>query len=204
MRPRGAPPGRTRRWWCTATPRRTASGTPAGRATSWAWSSARSRSIRSRTSPTPRTRTTSGCSPLADPYDYAGHDIIDASGLFADRLHATSCALPTVGITAYGGLGDDLHHRQPGRRPPRRRLGRRRDPRPARRRPHLRRLRHQRRHLDSRTRDRRRRPLARRRASPAPATSTTARRSSPTRRSCVTTSSTPGATCIWGEGDRHA
>ncbi len=42
---------------------------------------------------------------LANPYDYSGNDIIDASGLFADVLPAN---LPTVGFTAYGGLGDDL------------------------------------------------------------------------------------------------
>jgi hypothetical protein len=42
---------------------------------------------------------------LADPYDHAGNDIIDASGLFA---HVAPGALPTVGFTAFGGLGDDL------------------------------------------------------------------------------------------------
>ena len=42
---------------------------------------------------------------LADPYDFAGNDIIDASGLFANRAANN---LPTVGFTAYGGLGDDL------------------------------------------------------------------------------------------------
>lgn len=42
---------------------------------------------------------------LANPYDFAGNDIIDASGLFA---HLAATNLPTVGFTAYGGLGDDL------------------------------------------------------------------------------------------------
>jgi Ca2+-binding RTX toxin-like protein len=42
---------------------------------------------------------------LANPYDLAGNDIIDASGLFA---HLDAGQLPTVGFTAYGGLGDDL------------------------------------------------------------------------------------------------
>ncbi|GAB3043216.1 hypothetical protein GCM10027052_26710 [Parafrigoribacterium mesophilum] len=42
---------------------------------------------------------------LAHPYDHAGNDIIDASGLFA---HRAANDLPTVGFTAYGGLGDDL------------------------------------------------------------------------------------------------
>ncbi|HEY9356795.1 MAG TPA: Calx-beta domain-containing protein, partial [Arthrobacter sp.] len=42
---------------------------------------------------------------LANPYDYAGNDIIDAAGLFA---HLTAAQLPTVGYVAFGGLGDDL------------------------------------------------------------------------------------------------
>ncbi|MDQ0612685.1 hypothetical protein QF046_000326 [Microbacterium sp. W4I4] len=42
---------------------------------------------------------------LANPYDFSGDDIIDASGLFAELAPAN---LPSVGITAYGGLGDDL------------------------------------------------------------------------------------------------
>ncbi|MEO6494544.1 MAG: hypothetical protein ABIP99_17070 [Ilumatobacteraceae bacterium] len=42
---------------------------------------------------------------LANPYLYAGNDIIDASGLFKNRAANN---LPTVGFTAYGGLGDDL------------------------------------------------------------------------------------------------
>ena len=49
----------------------------------------RSRSTRSRTSRTPRTRTTSGCFPLANPYDYAGNDVIDAQRAVRRRhLHA--------------------------------------------------------------------------------------------------------------------
>ncbi|HEX6131212.1 MAG TPA: hypothetical protein VF044_05745 [Actinomycetota bacterium] len=43
--------------------------------------------------------------PVADPFDLAGNDIIDASNLFADVAHGD---LPTVGFTAYGGAGDDL------------------------------------------------------------------------------------------------
>ena len=47
--------------------------------------------------------------PLANPFDFAGHDIIDASNLFADvGCTAAICTLPTVGFTAYGGSGNDL------------------------------------------------------------------------------------------------
>ena len=47
--------------------------------------------------------------PLANPYDYAGNDIIDAQRpVRRITCDATSCALPTVGFTAYGGAGDDL------------------------------------------------------------------------------------------------
>ena len=47
--------------------------------------------------------------PVADPYDFFGNDIIDASGLFSwITCNTTSCPLPTVGFTAYGGEGDDL------------------------------------------------------------------------------------------------
>ncbi|MEO6651293.1 MAG: hypothetical protein ABIP17_01380, partial [Ilumatobacteraceae bacterium] len=42
--------------------------------------------------------------PIATPYTYAGHDVIDASALFAGLADN---ALPTVGFTAYGGIGDD-------------------------------------------------------------------------------------------------
>ncbi|MGD8331436.1 MAG: hypothetical protein PVJ49_18535, partial [Acidobacteriota bacterium] len=42
--------------------------------------------------------------PLANPYKYAGNDVIDASQLFAD-LDAAD--LPTVGFVAYGGEGND-------------------------------------------------------------------------------------------------
>jgi hypothetical protein len=46
--------------------------------------------------------------PLANKYLFAGNDIIDASGLFADVLcDETSCDLPSVGFTAYGGEMDD-------------------------------------------------------------------------------------------------
>ncbi|MBL8480623.1 MAG: hypothetical protein JNJ60_00385, partial [Rhodocyclaceae bacterium] len=43
--------------------------------------------------------------PLANPYDYAGHDIIDARNLFAG---VSINNLPSVGFTAYGGMGNDL------------------------------------------------------------------------------------------------
>ena len=43
--------------------------------------------------------------PLANPYTYAGNDVIDASALFAGVAPAD---LPSVGFTAYGGAGDDL------------------------------------------------------------------------------------------------
>ena len=47
--------------------------------------------------------------PVADPFDFFGNDIIDASGLFSwITCNTTSCPLPTVGFTAYGGEGDDL------------------------------------------------------------------------------------------------
>ena len=47
--------------------------------------------------------------PLADPYDYAGNDVIDAHNLFANIVCNATCSnLPTVGITAYGGPGNDL------------------------------------------------------------------------------------------------
>ena len=49
--------------------------------------------------------------PLANPYHFAGNDVIDASALFAG---VAAGALPTVGFTAYGGAGDDLIYRQPG------------------------------------------------------------------------------------------
>ena len=74
--------------------------------------------------------------PLANPY-VDGNDVIDAHCLFAG---IPAGQLPAVGLTVYGGRGDDAHHRQPGGRPPRRRLRQRHDPRPARRRPDLRRL----------------------------------------------------------------
>jgi hypothetical protein len=44
--------------------------------------------------------------PVADPYVFAGNDVIDASGLFSWITCTTSsCDLPTVGFTAYGGEG---------------------------------------------------------------------------------------------------
>ena len=49
--------------------------------------------------------------PLANPYDFAGNDVIDASNLFRSIGCAPApgtCALPTTGFTAYGGIGDDL------------------------------------------------------------------------------------------------
>ncbi|WP_206521912.1 hypothetical protein [Mesorhizobium sp. M7A.F.Ca.CA.004.04.1.1] len=42
--------------------------------------------------------------PLANPYKLAGNDIIDASALFAGTLSAN---LPSVGLTIYGGAGND-------------------------------------------------------------------------------------------------
>jgi len=47
--------------------------------------------------------------PLANPYVYAGNDVIDAHALFADiSCTIASCPLPSVGFTAYGGAGNDL------------------------------------------------------------------------------------------------
>ncbi|HET9217470.1 MAG TPA: Calx-beta domain-containing protein, partial [Terriglobia bacterium] len=43
--------------------------------------------------------------PLANPYTYAGNDVIDATALFAG---ISAQALPSVGFTAYGGEGDDF------------------------------------------------------------------------------------------------
>src|SRR5262249_23957997 len=43
--------------------------------------------------------------PLANPYTYAGNDVIDASALFAAVAPGS---LPSVGFTRYGGAGDDL------------------------------------------------------------------------------------------------
>ena len=102
-----------------------------------------------------RTRTTSGSSRSPTRSTSPATTSSTRSDLFADVGCADgACSLPTVGFTAYGGAGNDLDHRQPGRRPPRRRLRRRRDPRPARRRPHLRRLGRQRRHPHARADDR--------------------------------------------------
>jgi Ca2+-binding RTX toxin-like protein len=42
--------------------------------------------------------------PLANPYTYAGNDVIDASALFGGLA---ASQLPTVGLTIYGGRGDD-------------------------------------------------------------------------------------------------
>ncbi|MBI3917574.1 MAG: hypothetical protein HY322_11275 [Betaproteobacteria bacterium] len=42
--------------------------------------------------------------PLANPYDLAGNDVIDASALFAG---APAGNLPSVGLTIYGGKGND-------------------------------------------------------------------------------------------------
>jgi hypothetical protein len=42
--------------------------------------------------------------PLANPYDLAGNDVIDASLLFAGVFDAS---LPSVGLTIYGGAGND-------------------------------------------------------------------------------------------------
>jgi Ca2+-binding RTX toxin-like protein len=43
--------------------------------------------------------------PVANPYRYAGHDIIDAGALFAST---PGNALPSIGLTIYGGAGNDL------------------------------------------------------------------------------------------------
>ena len=45
--------------------------------------------------------------PLADPYDRNGHDVIDATALFASADGTNPANLPAVGFTAYGGGGDD-------------------------------------------------------------------------------------------------
>src|SRR5262249_348279 len=42
--------------------------------------------------------------PLANPFDYFGNDVIDASALFAGVPNGQ---LPSVGLTVYGGVGDD-------------------------------------------------------------------------------------------------
>ena len=42
--------------------------------------------------------------PVANPFRYAGNDVIDARALFAGTPAAS---LPTVGLTVYGGAGDD-------------------------------------------------------------------------------------------------
>ena len=73
--------------------------------------------------------------PLANPFGLAGNDIIDASALFAEL---DSADLPTIGITAYGGAGNDLILGSQTRRSPGGGLRRRRDPRQPRHRPYLR------------------------------------------------------------------
>ncbi|HEV8251466.1 MAG TPA: Calx-beta domain-containing protein, partial [Gaiellaceae bacterium] len=46
--------------------------------------------------------------PLANPFVYAGNDVIDASALSAEvSCTLLSCNLPSVGFTAYGGAGND-------------------------------------------------------------------------------------------------
>ena len=46
--------------------------------------------------------------PLANPFEHAGNDVIDASGLFAGMACDATCSnLPSVGVTIYGGAGDD-------------------------------------------------------------------------------------------------
>ena len=46
--------------------------------------------------------------PARQPVPLAGNDVIDASALFADIVCDATCSnLPTVGITAYGGAGND-------------------------------------------------------------------------------------------------
>jgi len=45
--------------------------------------------------------------PLGNPYVYGGNDVIDASALFPVACTPSACSLPTVGFTAYGGVGND-------------------------------------------------------------------------------------------------
>ena len=46
--------------------------------------------------------------PLGNPFRLAGNDVIDASALFANATCNSTCTnLPSVGITAYGGAGND-------------------------------------------------------------------------------------------------
>ena len=97
--------------------------------------------------------------PLADPFDFAGNDVIDAQRAVRGRRRRRAADRRLHRLRRRRRRPD---HRQPGRRPPRRRLGRRHDPRPARRRPHLRRQRRQREHPHARADDpdRRRQPDA--------------------------------------------
>lgn len=48
--------------------------------------------------------------PLANPFQHAGNDVIDGRALFAtfSPCNATTCDLPTIGFTAYGGAGNDV------------------------------------------------------------------------------------------------
>jgi len=47
--------------------------------------------------------------PLGNPFHNAGNDVIDASALFAYVVCNATCSnLPSVGVTAYGGAGNDL------------------------------------------------------------------------------------------------
>jgi Ca2+-binding RTX toxin-like protein len=47
--------------------------------------------------------------PLGNPFDHAGNDVIDASRLFAGVActDAACTNLPSVGVTIYGGAGND-------------------------------------------------------------------------------------------------
>ena len=88
--------GRARRSSSTATRRRTASGTAAIRRPSTGRSSATSRSTRSSFIPIAQNEDATFLVALANPFRYAGNDVIDASALFANVVCNATCSdLPT-------------------------------------------------------------------------------------------------------------